>query len=66
MIITIACLDRPEELPPRRHYGSESRIPWFDPQGELPHDRYEDNFIDILSGGSPDERKAILERFGTP
>ncbi|MCU9848423.1 GFA family protein [Defluviimonas sp. WL0024] len=66
MIITIACLDHPEELSPRRHYGSESRIPWFDPQGEPPHEKYEDNFIDILSDGSPDERKAILERFGAP
>lgn len=64
MIVTIASLDRPECLPPQRHYGIESRIKWLDIRDDFQRERYEEDFIDILVNGSPDERQAVLDRFG--
>ncbi|CUJ82897.1 hypothetical protein RUE5091_00044 [Ruegeria denitrificans] len=64
LIITIASLDNPENYAPKRHYGIESQIPWFDIRDNFPRERYEDGFIDILAKGSQEERKAILDRFG--
>ena len=64
VIMTIASLDNPEHWPPKRHYGIESQIPWFDTKDRLPREPYEDNFIEILASGNPEERKAILDRFG--
>ncbi|MBY6068565.1 GFA family protein [Leisingera aquaemixtae] len=63
-IITISSLDHPESLPPERHYGVESRIPWFDVRDNLPREQYEDGFIEILSDENHEEREAILRRFG--
>jgi hypothetical protein len=47
LIITIASLDRPNSVVPERHYGCESQLAWFDPQNDLPRERYEDDFIEI-------------------
>lgn len=63
-IVTIASLDNPDRHTPQRHYGIESKIPWFDTNDSLPRETYEDDFIDILTNGSPKARKAILDRFG--
>jgi hypothetical protein len=62
----IASLDRPEQVVPARHYGIESQLAWFDPQNDLPRERYEDDFIEILSDPDREERAAILARFGSP
>lgn len=66
LIIMIASLDRPEQVVPARHYGIESQLAWFDPQNDLPRERYEDDFIEILSDPDREERAAILARFGSP
>jgi hypothetical protein len=66
LIITIASLDRPNSVVPERHYGCESQLAWFDPQNDLPRERYEDDFIEILAGSDREKRAAILARFGTP
>jgi len=65
VIITIASLDHPENLPPERHYGIESQITWFNIQGDLPRERYEDDFIEILADTTRQEREAVLGRFGS-
>ena len=65
IIITIASFDRPEILPPQRHYGIEGKIAWFDTQDDLPRERYEDEFIEILSDMTREERKAVLARYGS-
>lgn len=64
IVITIASLDRPGAYPPQCHYGTESRLPWFDTRDELPRESYEEGFTDILIDGSPEARQAILDRFG--
>ncbi|MGI9368310.1 MAG: GFA family protein [Ruegeria sp.] len=64
-IITISSLDRPKDHPPQRHYGTESRIPWFDIDDDLPHERYEDGFLEVLADENHENREAILNRFGT-
>jgi hypothetical protein len=64
IIITIASLDHPEQVPPIRHYGIESRIAWFDTQDDHPRERYEEDFIEILANASREEREAVLKRFG--
>jgi hypothetical protein len=65
MIITIASLDHPENFPPQRHYGIEGRISWFDTADDLPRERYEDDFIEILADVNREEREAVLARFGS-
>ena len=65
IILTIASLDHPENMPPQRHYGIESQIPWLNIHDGLPRERYEDNFIDILANGNREEREAVLRRFGS-
>jgi hypothetical protein len=64
IIITIASLDHPEIVPPVRHYGIESQIAWFNVQDDLPRERYEDDFIEILANATREEREAVLKRFG--
>jgi hypothetical protein len=64
VIITIASLDNPENYAPQRHYGIESKLPWFGICDELPREPYENDFIETLANGSPEERQAILDRFG--
>lgn len=34
--VTIGSLDNPEKAPPRRQFGSESRLPWFATMIDLP------------------------------
>lgn len=65
MIITIASLDRPEDVTPQRHYGIEARISWFKTDDDFPRERYEDDFVEILADTNRDERQAILARFGS-
>jgi hypothetical protein len=65
IIITIASLDHPRSVPPERHYGIESQIAWFNIQDDLPRERYEDDFIEILADASREERQAVLGRFGS-
>ena len=64
IIITIASLDYPQSQRPGRHYGIEGQIPWFEIRDELPRERYEDDFIEILAGAESEERAAVLSRFG--
>ena len=64
IIITIASLDHPELFPPLRHYGTESRITWFDTRDDHPREQYEDHFVEILSDVNSKERARILARFG--
>ena len=64
-IITIASLDNPENAPPQRHYGVESQIEWFNIHDNFPRERYEDDFIEILSDENREERAALLARFGS-
>ena len=66
LIITIASLDHPERVQPARHYGIESELAWLTIQDDLPRERYEEDFIDILAGPDRAERKAVLARFGSP
>ena len=65
IIITIASLDHPEAMPPKRHYGTESQLPWFNTQDDFPRERYEDDFIEILSDPDHTERTAVLARYGS-
>lgn len=65
IVITIASLDHPEATPPKRHYGTESQLPWFDTQDDFPRERYEEDFIEILSDPDHLERTAVLERYGS-
>jgi hypothetical protein len=65
-IITIASLDQPESIRPERHYGIESHLAWFNIQDDLPRERYEDDFIEILADPNREERAAVLARFGSP
>ena len=64
IIVPIACLDHPENFPPEQHYGTEDQVKWFNTRDDLPRERYEENFIEILSGEDCEARRAILERFG--
>lgn len=41
--VTIGSLDRPEDVPPLCHYGTESRIPWLDRIRALPCSRTEES-----------------------
>ncbi|MDX1400993.1 MAG: GFA family protein [Kiloniellales bacterium] len=66
VIVTIASLDHPESLPPGRHYGYESHLDWLNIQDDLPRERYEDDFIEILTDPNRKERAAVLARFGSP
>jgi hypothetical protein len=34
--VTLGSLDRPQDVPPVRHYGIEGRLPWLDRIGSLP------------------------------
>ena len=34
--VTLGSLDRPQEVPPKVHYGAESRLPWLDGLDALP------------------------------
>jgi hypothetical protein len=34
--VTLGSLDRPQDVPPVRHYGIEGRLPWLDHIGALP------------------------------
>ena len=34
--VTLGSLDRPQDVPPVRHYGIESRLGWLDHIGVLP------------------------------
>ena len=61
--IPIANLDHPENLPPERHFGTESQIAWFEIQDDLPRERYEDDFIQFIAHASPEERKAASVRW---
>jgi len=65
LIVMIASLDDPDAVPPRRHYGIEGRLAWFDTRDDLPRERYEDDFIEILADTSREEREAVLGRFGS-
>jgi len=65
IIFTIASLDHPERLPPERHYGIESHIAWLNIQDDLPREAYEDDFIEILADPNREERKAVLDRYGS-
>ena len=65
VIITIASLDHPETAPPQRHYGIEGQIEWFNTHDNFPRERYEDDFIEILSDENREERVALLARFGS-
>lgn len=64
IIITIASLDRPQAISPKRHYGTESQLPWFDTRDDFPRERYEDDFIEILSNPDHVKRSAILKQYG--
>lgn len=64
MVITLASLDRPEDLPPQRHYGTESRVAWFSIHDDLPRETYEEGFVDLLCGPVGPERAAVLARYG--
>ena len=65
LIITIASLDHPEAISPKRHYGTESQLSWFNTQDDFPRERYEEDFIEILSNPSHVERVAVLKRYGS-
>ena len=65
VVITIASLDRPDSVPPQRHYGIESHIAWFNINDGLPRETYEDDFIETLTGSNREAREAILSRFGS-
>ena len=65
IIIMISSLDQPENVPPERHYGVEDQIEWFHVQDNLPRERYEENFIEILADPNHEEREGILRRFGS-
>jgi hypothetical protein len=40
--VSAGSLDHPEDERPSRHFGGESRVPWFTVQDDLPHTRIED------------------------
>ena len=63
--IPIATLDHPEILPPEHHFGTESKIAWFEIQDDLPRERYEDDFIQFIAHASPEERAAAAARWET-
>ena len=65
MIIMIPSLDRPNDIRPLRHYGVESRLAWFDTDDDYPRERYEDDFIAILSDPARAERAELLARYGS-
>lgn len=64
VIITIASLDHPEDLSPKRHYGIESQIAWFTTDDDFPRERYEENFVEILADTGSRERAELLARYG--
>ncbi len=50
--VTIGSLDRPSDVPPLRHYGTESFVPWLDRIDTLPRSRTE-------SSMDPDRRRRL-------
>ncbi len=61
LIASIGSLDHPEAVPPQRHYGSESMIPWLEIADGLPRESYAERFIEKLLAddrANPDQGSA--------
>ena len=49
--VTIGSLDRPAEAPPRKTYGVEARVPWFETITTLPGEMTRDSMDPELQQG---------------
>jgi hypothetical protein len=56
--VTIGSLDRPQDVPPVRHYGIEGRLAWLDHIAALP--------VETTDQMMPDERRARYVNYQHP